>query len=146
MSGVYMVGLGCAYLARGEEMAAFDRLKDVGVEVGLGWQVGLGQRLLHPLDLHQTQSPVLSWGRQQQRSIRQPQRANHHRGCVYYTDTGRDAEQCVLRARLMCGLRGGRLKRCERTRKESESRLKWEASEGISEQSKRRAAGGSLDS
>ena len=45
-------------------MASFDRLKDVGVEVGLGWQVGLGQRLLHPLDLHQTQSPVLSWGRQ----------------------------------------------------------------------------------
>ena len=86
-------------------MAPLDRLKDVGVEVGLGWQVGLGQRLLHPLDLHQTQSPVLSW-RRQPRNIRQPQCAYHHRRCIYYTDRLLPGSERRPQSPFIGGLRG----------------------------------------
>lgn len=50
-----------AHLARGEEVASLDGLKDVWAEIWLGREMGLRQRLLHLLDLHQTQGPLLSW-------------------------------------------------------------------------------------
>lgn len=46
-------------------MASLDCLKDEGVEVWLGWEMGLRQRLFHLLDLHQTQGPVLTLMTQQ---------------------------------------------------------------------------------
>lgn len=40
-------------------MTALDCLKDVGSQIRLVGQVGLGQRLLHSLNLHQTQRPLV---------------------------------------------------------------------------------------
>lgn len=48
------------YSPSSKQMAALHRLKDVGSQFRLAGQVGLGQRLLHPLDLHQTQCPLVS--------------------------------------------------------------------------------------
>lgn len=47
------------YSPSSEQMAAFDRLKDVGGQFRLAGQVGLGQGLLHSLNLHQTQRPLV---------------------------------------------------------------------------------------
>lgn len=53
-------------LPRGEEVASLDRFKDERAEVRGSWEVRLWQRLLHLLDLHETQGPVLPWGTTQQ--------------------------------------------------------------------------------
>lgn len=50
------------YSPSSEQMAAFDRLEDVGGQFRLAGQVGLGQSLLHPLNLHQTQRPLVPCG------------------------------------------------------------------------------------
>lgn len=42
-------------------MAAFHRLKDVGSQFRLAGQVGLGQSLLHSLNLHQTQGSLIPY-------------------------------------------------------------------------------------
>lgn len=47
------------HLPRGEEVASLDRFKDERAEVRGSREVRLRQRLLHLLDLHQTQGPVL---------------------------------------------------------------------------------------
>lgn len=50
-------------------MASLDCLKDEGVEVRLGREMGLRQRLFHLLDLNQTQGPVFSWMTQRTRRV-----------------------------------------------------------------------------
>lgn len=50
---------GNTYSSSSKQMATFDCLKDVGGQFGLAGQVGLGQRLLHSLNLHQTQRPLV---------------------------------------------------------------------------------------
>lgn len=47
------------YPPSSKQMAAFHCLKDVGSQFSRAGQVGLGQRLLHPLNLHQTQRPLV---------------------------------------------------------------------------------------
>lgn len=46
-------------LPGGEEVATLDCFKDERVEVRRSREVRLRQRLLHLLDLHETQGPVL---------------------------------------------------------------------------------------
>lgn len=47
------------YSSSSKEVTALYCLKDVGSQIGLVGQMGLGQRLLHSLDLHQTQRPLV---------------------------------------------------------------------------------------
>lgn len=63
-------------LPRGEEVASLDRFKDERAEVRGSWEVRLWQRLLHLLDLHETQSPVLPWGTMQQHQKKKTKQKN----------------------------------------------------------------------
>lgn len=47
------------YLSCSKQMAAFHSLKDVWSQFRLARQVGLGQRLLHSFNLHQTQRSLI---------------------------------------------------------------------------------------
>ena len=47
------------YSPSSEQMAALHSLKDVGSQFRLAGHVGLGQSLLHPLYLNQTQRPLV---------------------------------------------------------------------------------------
>lgn len=53
-------------------MAAFDRLKDVWGQFRLAGQVGLGQGLLHSLDLHQTQRSLVTCGARTRTHTQEP--------------------------------------------------------------------------